>query len=159
MTDDCNKKWNSPCPALCQTRAVKKSWRRPTLPADASTIGAEGLNFPVRNGKGWAPSQWPPTALCARPPFVGAVPLSFGSFGYVNDDDDGGRGVRKGIRQGRQGRPAAHAEIKKEAFGQLVPLGSNASLRFHLRPIDVVFSHGPPVPKDMERSSRGRLRT
>ncbi len=25
-----------------------------------STIGADGLNFPVRNGKGWAPSPWPP---------------------------------------------------------------------------------------------------
>lgn len=25
-----------------------------------STIGANGLNFPVRNGKGWAPSPWPP---------------------------------------------------------------------------------------------------
>ncbi len=32
---------------------------------------------------------------------------------------------------------------KTEAVGQLVPLGSNALLRFHLRPIDVVFSHGP----------------
>ena len=26
----------------------------------SSTIGADGLNFPVRNGKGWAPSPWPP---------------------------------------------------------------------------------------------------
>jgi hypothetical protein len=25
-----------------------------------STIGADGLNFPVRYGKGWAPSPWPP---------------------------------------------------------------------------------------------------
>ena len=36
---------------------------------------------------------------------------------------------------------------KTEAIGQLVPLGSNALLRFHLRPIDVVFSHGPPAGK------------
>ena len=34
-------------------------------------------------------------------------------------------------------------EKKTEAVGQLVPLGSNALLRFHLRPIDVVVSHGP----------------
>ena len=26
----------------------------------SSTNGADGLNFPVRNGKGWAPSPWPP---------------------------------------------------------------------------------------------------
>ena len=25
-----------------------------------STIGADGLNYPVRYGKGWAPSPWPP---------------------------------------------------------------------------------------------------
>ena len=37
-------------------------------------------------------------------------------------------------------------EKKKEALGQLVPLGSNASLRFHLRPIDVVVSLGPSSP-------------
>ena len=29
----------------------------------SSTIGADGLNFPVRNGKGWAPSPWPPKNL------------------------------------------------------------------------------------------------
>ena len=34
--------------------------RRPTLPPSGSTIGADGLNFPVRNGKGWTPSPWPP---------------------------------------------------------------------------------------------------
>ena len=25
-----------------------------------STIGANGLNYPVRYGKGWAPLPWPP---------------------------------------------------------------------------------------------------
>ncbi len=34
--------------------------RLPTLPPIGSTIGADGLNFPVRNGKGWAPPPWPP---------------------------------------------------------------------------------------------------
>ena len=32
-----------------------KSWRRPTLPRICSTIGADGLNFSVRNGKRWNP--------------------------------------------------------------------------------------------------------
>ena len=32
----------------------------------SSTIGANGLNFPVRNGKGWAPSQWPPKNISSR---------------------------------------------------------------------------------------------
>ena len=32
-----------------------KSWRRPTLPRVCSTIGADGLNFSVRNGKRWNP--------------------------------------------------------------------------------------------------------
>ena len=36
---------------------------------------------------------------------------------------------------------------KTEAVGQLVPLGSNTLLRFHLRPIDVVVSHGPSADK------------
>jgi hypothetical protein len=37
------------------TRAIKNVWRRPTLPPKGSTIGAEGLNFRVRNGNGWDP--------------------------------------------------------------------------------------------------------
>jgi hypothetical protein len=36
-------------------RAIKNVWRRPTLPPCGSTIGAEGLNFRVRNGNGWDP--------------------------------------------------------------------------------------------------------
>ena len=32
---------------------VYKSWQRPTLPGGPSTIGAEGLNCSVRNGKRW----------------------------------------------------------------------------------------------------------
>ena len=41
-----------------------------------STIGANGLNFPVRNGKGWAPSPWPPRT-CPE--------LVSGSLGNVPD--------------------------------------------------------------------------
>ena len=33
----------------------------------SSTIGADGLNFPVRNGKGWAPSPWPPKIVDVFP--------------------------------------------------------------------------------------------
>ena len=36
-------------------RCILKSWRRPTLPRVCSTIGADGLNFSVRNGKRWNP--------------------------------------------------------------------------------------------------------
>ena len=32
-----------------------KDWRRPTLPHFCSTIGANGLNFSVRDGKRWNP--------------------------------------------------------------------------------------------------------
>ena len=31
-----------------------------------STIGAGGLNFPVRDGKGWAPPPWPPRSWALR---------------------------------------------------------------------------------------------
>ena len=31
-----------------------------------STIGADGLNFPVRYGKGWTPSPWPPEFCVVR---------------------------------------------------------------------------------------------
>ncbi len=34
---------------------IKKVWQRPTLPPKGSTIGAEGLNFRVRDGNGWFP--------------------------------------------------------------------------------------------------------
>ncbi len=44
-------------------------------------------------------------------------------------------------------RPLRKEGKKTEAVGQLVPLGSNALLRFHLRPIHVVVSHGPPPDK------------
>ena len=126
----------------------------------ASTIGAGGLNCPVRHGKGCSPPQRPPA--CVR------APVRRHGGGYV---------FLTVVREGRARRAHAHRERprgmllphglpyrtihrkKTEAVGQLVPLGSNALLRFHLRPIDVVFSHGPPPPKRMERSSRGRLRT
>ena|GEM_PF-5327995 len=49
-------------PGICILRAPaapsgykKNVWRRPTLPPCGSTIGAEGLNFRVRNGNGWDP--------------------------------------------------------------------------------------------------------
>ena len=32
-----------------------KGWHRPTLPPFGSTIGANGLNFSVRDGKRWNP--------------------------------------------------------------------------------------------------------
>ncbi len=44
-----------------------KDRRRPTLPPLGSTIGADGLNFPVRYGKGWTPSQWPPETFRCIP--------------------------------------------------------------------------------------------
>ena len=42
---------------LCvfKTELIKKVWQRPTLPPKGSTIGAEGLNFRVRDGNGWFP--------------------------------------------------------------------------------------------------------
>ena len=49
-----------------------------------------------------------------------------------------------GLSQGARCTLSWFYEKKTEAFGQLVPLGSNALLRFHLRPINVVFFHGPP---------------
>ena len=42
-------------PAQLQDGASFQRRRRPTLPPCGSTIGAAGLNCPVRDGKGWAP--------------------------------------------------------------------------------------------------------
>ena len=39
------------------TYSIKKR-RRPTLPLMRSTIGADGLNFSVRNGKRWEPRRY-----------------------------------------------------------------------------------------------------
>ncbi len=50
----------------CKVKRIKKAraqkntglglnWQRPTLPLLRSTIGADGLNFSVRNGKRWCP--------------------------------------------------------------------------------------------------------
>lgn len=54
------------CDGGCREQDTKKGpsdcsegprgWRRPTLPLLRSTIGAGGLNVPVRNGKGWSPA-------------------------------------------------------------------------------------------------------
>jgi hypothetical protein len=49
---------------FCEGLSKKAAAYSPTW--CSSTIGADGLNFPVRNGKGWAPSPWPP-GLCFLP--------------------------------------------------------------------------------------------
>ena len=63
------------------------------------------------------------------------------------DIDFGERRSDGDCRCRSDGLPSFRSFLLKEAVGQLVPLGSNASLRFHLRPIDVVVFHGPSAPE------------
>src|SRR5690606_31265456 len=82
-----------------------------------STIGADGLNFPVRNGKGWAPSPWPPRSLPGSP---GLNTL------YVNDmvGTDAQHPFKRRNRVPQEPPERFRAKgANAQAYGQLVPLG------------------------------------
>src|SRR5690606_25273872 len=97
----------------------------------SSTIGADGLNFPVRNGKGWAPSPWPPKIYGPRR----AVRATLAAPRGRNIVDMIGTGTAWKKNVGRAGRTPVRTVIKKksspprkgagfvQANGQLVPLG------------------------------------
>ena len=134
--NDKQRKIKQKAPAQLSVGVSVKGGRRPTFPHGCSIIGAAGLNFSVRNGKRCAPAQWPPlpcpgralrrrerhahTALASRPSRIPACPARTAAAD--------GRAPRRG-----------RASIRAISAARL-----NASLRSHLRPIDVVVSHGPP---------------
>ena len=84
-----------------------------------STIGANGLNYPVRYGKGWAPLPWPPKFSILLTCWEGPREeiCAFEHFKVC-----GGR----------------CPSIRAISTARL-----RTSLPLHLRPINVVISHGP----------------
>ena len=94
-----------------------------------STIGANGLNFPVRNGKGWAPSPWPPrTCPGPVPGSLGDVPGIAGKLQeQFHQIDMTYYGTDACIRKEESTRYVMIIRsLRKgnaQAYGQLVPLG------------------------------------
>jgi hypothetical protein len=131
-------------PASCGDAQSCFVGRRPTLPGcGPSTIGAAGLDCPVRDGKGYFPR-----AIAA---------LSF-FMGRGRDVASGSRLVDKW--SGREKRAVAVAtpcavplregdmylfqkKRKNGSFRAISTARLNASPRLHLPPINVVVSHGP----------------
>ena len=80
--------------------------RRPTLPPCGSTIGAAGLNCPVRDGKGWDPR---------------AVATSMGwQAGKTRNT--------QGARAERAATPPSGRQRTEKRIGLLVPLGCTSPL-------------------------------
>ncbi len=114
------------CPAwLCRSPC---GWAARYFPAvSRSIIAAAGLNFSVRDGKRCAPAPWPPLVSLAASP-----------------DGRGGHSPRGPCRprRGHQTEGPPH-KARPPAFRAISAARLNASPRSHLRPIDVVVSHGP----------------
>ena len=97
-----------------------------------STIGANGLNFPVRYGKGWAPLPWPPKSW---------PPCPHGGKGRAS--------ISLTYGNGQEERPEAFRTWSRACGGRCPSIRAistarlRTSLPLHLRPIDVVVSHGP----------------
>ena len=91
-----------------------------------STIGANGLNFPVRNGKGWAPSPWPPRfypELVSGPPCPKVIRCRKGISSNLYDicwDGPLARPKKESTKYCFYKEPR---EGGAQAYGQLVPLG------------------------------------
>src|SRR5690606_27761052 len=98
-----------------------------------STIGADGLNFPVRDGKGCAPSPWPPKILVGSgrypvilPTVYRSLPTLFyikgqcakGAHGKEQKEEEKRAEKRSFRPPGHKGRGG-----RAQAYGQLVPLG------------------------------------
>src|SRR5690606_2600205 len=84
----------------------------------------DGLNFPVRNGKGWAPSPWPPMVL--------------NTFDIIM-----GQGGRPCGRRGPKGRYIHQRDLCGASPRAISTTRLRTLPPFHLWPIDVVVSHGP----------------
>src|SRR4051812_6536248 len=124
--------YGPPHKGAARTEGVR---RRPTLPhaPACSTIGAEGLNFQVRNGAGCFPfAMVAETLLRCDGRCVGTS-----SRPYL-----GNRTVDANIRK--------QSVERRQALGLLVPVGSCITA-FHLWPINPVFCWGP-YPVDPVRN-------
>ena len=105
--------------ASADSRLARKTGRRPTLPGAfaPSTIGANGLNFSVRNGKRCIPAAM--TAQIVEEP--AAARSGARAPSKLHSDDTSSKSRPRAISTG--------------------PL--NALLRLHVPPINVVVFHGP----------------
>ena len=84
-----------------------------------STIGANGLNYPVRYGKGWAPLPWPPKSSILLTHWEGSR------------------------EENRAFEPVKACGGRCPSIRAISTARLRTSLPFHLRPINVVISHGP----------------
>ena len=97
-----------------------------------STIGANGLNYPVRYGKGWAPLPWPPKSWPPCP-----------------HEGKGRASISLTYGNGQEERPEAFRTWSRVCGGRCPSIRAistarlRTSLPLHLRPINVVVSHGP----------------
>ena len=106
--------------------------------SDCSIIGAAGLNFSVRNGKRCAPAQWPPL-LCPRR----ALRWRERHGGHMHRCLHGLRIPASRAHHCGGWACAPFLSGLRASSRAISAARLSASLRFHLRPIDVVVYHGP----------------